>query len=81
LSSTGQLVQLQFDIPGFCQGVQILEAGTVANGVFYPAKSEGDGVTFDIAPLGATGISEVRTIFNGPVGAACDIPVFGRATR
>jgi hypothetical protein len=74
--SSFTLGTLRFAIPSFCQGVSILEAGTVSGGTYYPATATGDGSTFQVDAVGSTGVSAIQASINGPIGTACDIPVY-----
>ncbi len=80
VQTNGTLGQIRLAVPDFCPQVTVLEVGTVADGVFYPAKSLGDGATFKVDGLASSGIGEIQASLNGPSTSSCYIPVYGRST-
>ncbi len=64
-------------IPSFCDGVEVLEAGTVRNGTYYPATELGNG-HFSVGLLAGKHPSAITLALNGPNSSSCDIPIFVR---
>jgi len=62
-------------IPGFCAGVEILDAGTFTDGVWNPAQPTTEN-NFSINEDQGNRISAVRFSLNGPHDVKCDIPVY-----
>lgn len=65
-------------IPSYCEGVDILEAGTVSEGVQDVADAVGtpNGGVFSVNKGAGQRISAVFASLNGPTGKTCQIPVF-----
>ena len=71
------LTRLRFAVPAFCTGVSVLEVGTISGGTFYAAQGVGGGA-YRVSPLGGQGVTAIEASLNGPLGAGCDIPVYGQ---
>ncbi len=69
-------------VPKYCKDVEILEAGTVTEGVFDEAKlvSETDH-TYSVNGGAGLRVSGVRLTTNGPATSVCAIPVFLSAKK
>ena len=63
-------------LPAFCTGVEILEAGTVTEGVFDPATLTQTARNVFTVVGGRQRIREIVVSLNGPVEARCAIPIF-----
>ena len=69
--------QFRVDIPSFCQGVEILEAGTRTEGVFDLASATDDlAHTYHVNGGSGARISQIAVSFNGPPNQSCDVPVY-----
>ncbi len=64
-------------VPAFCQGVEILEASTVTEGVKDKAKLlNKEANLFTVNEESGSRISKIAVTLNGPVATACQIPIF-----
>ncbi len=72
-----ELTALRVAVPNFCQGAEVLGAGTVVGGLYYGAASLGGG-RFAIADLAGRNVSAVRLAINGPRLLRCDVPVYAQ---
>ena len=72
-----ELTALRVAVPNFCQGAEVLGAGTIVGGFYYGAASLGGG-RFSIADLASRNVSAVRLAINGPQLLQCSVPVYAQ---
>jgi hypothetical protein len=73
------VAQIVVRLPEFCTGVEILEVGTVTEGVYEAATLvDADEHVYDVNGGSGTRISAIKLTLNGPRTSACDIPVYVR---
>lgn len=70
-----KVVKVKVAVPSFCNGAEVLELGTITEGVYEPASDRG-GDVFSINRGAGSRISSVQLSINGPRQASCDIPVW-----
>lgn len=64
-------------IPEFCSEAEILEAGTVTEGFFEPGTLvDGDEYRYAVGTDGPVRARSVQFVLNGPMDAACYVPVY-----
>jgi hypothetical protein len=64
-------------LPEFCPQVDILEAGTITEGVFEPGNLlDGTPSTYAAGTDGPIRARAISFALNGPVGTACYVPVY-----
>lgn len=69
--------QFHVRIPSFCAGTEILEAGTVTEGVYDIADLvDTNDTLFDVNGGAGSRIAAVQISLNGPRDTSCDIPVY-----
>ncbi len=69
-------------IPKFCKDVEILELGTITEGVYDEAELANEAARiFSINKGAGLRISGVRLTLNGPATAECSIPLFLSAKK
>lgn len=80
LNAPMELKRFRVAIPGFCGETEILEAGTVTEGiedVAAPLRGEGE---FEVNGGAGLRVSAVWVTFNGPLDASCVVPIMEGAT-
>lgn len=76
LAAPQKVARFRLVIPAFCVGVEILESGTVSEGVEDIAPAvRGSKDTFVVNGGAGQRISAVFATFNGPASSQCQIPV------
>jgi hypothetical protein len=64
-------------IPEFCSETEILEAGTVTEGVFEAGNLvDGDEYRYAVGTDGPTRARSVQFVLNGPADVTCYVPVY-----
>lgn len=76
VSANRRIKGFRLAIPEFCSGAEILEAGTVSEGVFDPATLFDGGKSIYRVIGGAVRTSTIRFSVNGPFDSRCFIPVY-----
>lgn len=64
------------EIPAFCSGTTILEAGTISEGIFDRAGSDREAGTYSVNGGAGLRVSAIALSLNGPTGVGCTIPVY-----
>jgi hypothetical protein len=76
ISAAERVRGFRLSIPEFCKGLEILEAGTVTEGVFEPASVVDARKNIFKVANGAVRSSLVRFTINGPFDSRCFIPLY-----
>jgi hypothetical protein len=79
VENTAMLTKFWLRVPEYCAGLEVLEAGTVTEGVFdVAARVDADGAEIYEVNAGAgMRVSDIKATLNGPRDLSCDIPVYG----
>lgn len=76
ISAATRIKGFRLAIPEFCQGVEVLEAGTVTEGNFDPATLvDAEKNLYQVAS-GSVRASRIVFSMNGPFDARCFVPVY-----
>lgn len=71
------VTHVRFGVPQFCQGLEVLEAATLTEGVKDKAVMvDKEQNLFAVNQGNGSRISKIFLSANGPVGKACQIPVY-----
>ena len=76
ISAAQRVRGFRLSVPEFCRGLEILEAGTVTEGVFEPASVVDARKNIFKVANGAVRSSLVRFTINGPFDSRCFIPLY-----
>lgn len=78
IDSPDKVTSLWIRVPDYCAELEILEAGTVTEGVFDRAtRTEADGEwIFEVNGGAGSRVGAMKASLNGPRSLQCDIPVY-----
>ena len=67
---------VRIDIPAFCAGTEVLEVGTVSDGVYTATTTTDANNTFGVNNSNGLIVSEILVSLNAPTTATCTLPVY-----
>lgn len=82
LATADKISSFMVRIPTFCSDVEVLEGGTITEGVYEAAQLvDARRLIFSVNGGAGSRVSAVALSLNGPMAARCDVPVYVKKVR